>query len=799
MPACFNPPPGWPVRVGWTPPPGWTPEPGWPPAPDGWQFWIDDDDAPAETDWTAPEAAAEPVPARIGKTGLRVVAAVATVVAVAATAVVTIWWNKPQPAPAPSSELMLAQTYPTAPQPVWTVNAERLAQGDTTPHFFDPKFGADVPDETGAIVTDDQVITFVRHSETAAHAGDARLTSFRLSDGAPEWSAAVPPLECAPALLGNTLPCLTAQTGQQSTVGFIDVSSGATTATATVPFDARMITTDGRNLYTAGYVSLPDVEPQEILVAKGSPQNPLADWKTAVPLGDCSVQGEFSSLLVGHGLVWGSYGGGAYAVLRDHDGSALFDHPVTGVTVAPDGSRIAAASCAAGVDPSSLSADVYDGQGRHLFAAPTPLREPWLQVYSGGPAPFVTQDGAGLDPTTGAQRWRSQMAPDGKNEGRSLIGNALVGGVADGVIAVDIGTGQTLWTWTRPHGHYGFSKITDGQRLLLSNEDGGVDAVNLDDGHQAWSISGTANEPPQLYSTPNGLLTVSATQIQLLSPTGPAAVLPPLSGNLRAAGGTRLVTKCGQAPEFQPEAVHTEDGALVIRMKIVTHCPGGDVLSGSQTRLSVTSGGQTVADGIFDLSSDPVVVSPESASADVYPFVEHEFRFPAGTFAPVQGGANSTGSAPQVGTVPDVRTLVVACIPSGSVRQNAPISSAVTSSHTATGPGGMPGAANPTLITFDSMRDFVTSYYGELPAGVDDAWSKLDPHLAERNGRQDYLNWWSGVQSVEVSSISPRDDTSVQAHLQYHLRNGNTQTEDRWLSFVAGGGGLRIYDSDVVA
>lgn len=42
----FNPPPNWPsAPQGWQPPPGWAPDPSWPPAPEGWQLWVDDDEA----------------------------------------------------------------------------------------------------------------------------------------------------------------------------------------------------------------------------------------------------------------------------------------------------------------------------------------------------------------------------------------------------------------------------------------------------------------------------------------------------------------------------------------------------------------------------------------------------------------------------------------------------------------------------------------------------------------------------------------------------------------------------------
>src|SRR5699024_8551266 len=44
----FNPAPGWPAPPeGWTPPEGWQPDPAWPPAPEGWEFWVWEEDASA--------------------------------------------------------------------------------------------------------------------------------------------------------------------------------------------------------------------------------------------------------------------------------------------------------------------------------------------------------------------------------------------------------------------------------------------------------------------------------------------------------------------------------------------------------------------------------------------------------------------------------------------------------------------------------------------------------------------------------------------------------------------------------
>jgi len=75
-------------------------------------------------------------------------------------------------------------------------------------------------------------------------------------------------------------------------------------------------------------------------------------------------------------------------------------------------------------------------------------------------------------------------------------------------------------------------------------------------------------------------------------------------------GGTKLATKCGRTPEFQPQAIRADSGAPVITMKIVARCPGGDILSSAQTRMPVTSNGPNVASATFDLSAKPIVIAP---------------------------------------------------------------------------------------------------------------------------------------------------------------------------------------------
>ncbi|MBN3457868.1 hypothetical protein JNN96_27915 [Mycobacterium sp. DSM 3803] len=45
----FNAPPCWPVPKDWSPTPEWSPDPAWPAAPPGWVFWVEEDDAAADT------------------------------------------------------------------------------------------------------------------------------------------------------------------------------------------------------------------------------------------------------------------------------------------------------------------------------------------------------------------------------------------------------------------------------------------------------------------------------------------------------------------------------------------------------------------------------------------------------------------------------------------------------------------------------------------------------------------------------------------------------------------------------
>lgn len=99
-------------------------------------------------------------------------------------------------------------------------------------------------------------------------------------------------------------------------------------------------------------------------------------------------------------------------------------------------------------------------------------------------------------------------------------------------------------------------------------------------------------------------------------------------------------------------------------------------------------------------------------------------------------------------------------------------------------------------VTLESMRELVAAFYGQLPADATGAWNMLDTNYQQRNGLNDYLGFWSTIQSVSVLSVAPRDANSVVATLRYVLKDGRVDTENRWLSAIPRNGQLLIYDSE---
>ncbi|MBN3458854.1 PQQ-binding-like beta-propeller repeat protein [Mycobacterium sp. DSM 3803] len=716
--ASFNPPPAWPVPRGWTPPPEWVPDSSWPPAPAGWQFWIEDTD-PLEEDEQIWQPRREPsVPDR--RRSALIAGAVILAVTLIAGTVAVVSWLRDDSRSVARPEGMLPGTYPTAPEVDWSVRVGDFTSG-AEPAFASPEYGAAYYASVGAVVADEHVIVHVVPERSSPE--DAQLVAFSLADGRVEWSRPSNARDgCAREPLGNLLPCRNSENyGPTSEVYFIDIATGEVRSTASVPFFLNMLASDGQSLYTAGYV-----ESEGLVVAKGSAEDLISGWQVSIPGGACDGYGggDAYDLRVRDGIVSGFQGGGANIAVHASDGSPVFDHPVMDVSVL-DGPTITARKCMAGRDIDNWPTEVSDGAGTVLFTTDDRLMRHSLEVRAGPPTVLVTADGVGVDAKTGETRWRQADWPS-ESVRTAVVGDTLLyeGDRSDLLHADSLYTGTELWD--RSPLALGLDTFTDG-RNLISVSHAEIRARSLADGGIVWSTSVpmvTDYDAVVLLATGHGLLFVTGRQIGLLRPTGPAAPVPGSGTSVEAEetdGGTTLVTKCGTPPTFEPQEIVTESGALAITMKIVAKCPGGDVLSGARTRISVTTpGGQNVASGVFDLSAEPIVIAGGAADE---PWVTHRFHFPPGTFwrLPVSVDEAPDSGSTQRGRVDiEAKTLLVECETDGSGESSGQTGSGSGAS-TATGPAA-PRHGDHESASFDALRAIANADRPFVSSHLADRW-----------------------------------------------------------------------------
>ncbi|UXA19113.1 PQQ-like beta-propeller repeat protein [Mycobacterium sp. SMC-4] len=726
--ANFNPPPGWPIPRGWTPPPEWEPDPSWPSAPAGWQFWIDEPLlAPDEEAWpthgeSAPEVVGPPhLSARRRKLALVAVAVTLAVALTAGTVVAVSWWREsPESVARPLG--MLPGTYPTSPQFAWMVAAEELTSGPD-PGITSPVYGAAYYASVGAVVAGDHVIVHAVPQRQSPE--NAQMVAIGLDDGQVAWTRPSNGADgCARDLVRDLLPCRSAaKYGATSAVDFIDIDTGSTRSSASVPFYLNMLATDGEDLYTAGFR-----ESEGLVVAKGSVENPTADWQVSIPGEACEGYGggDLYALQVRDGIVSGMQGGGADIALRASDGTPIFDSAVSNVS-AFDGPVVVAQRCVAGSGSDDWPIEVVDGEGALLFTPDAHIRRHLLDVGAGAPTTLVTIDGEGIDATTGEILWRNRDWPSGWGTSSVVVGDTLVyqGGRTDFLQADDIVTGDS--TWGASPAALGEQLVTDG-RNLISRLHSDIQARSLADGKELWSIPIPGigdNETVELQATDHGLLLVTGQKLGLLRPTGPSAPVPGRGASHDiedSTGGTTLVTKCGTPPRFEPQEIVTETGALVIDMKIVANCPGGDVLSSPRTSVSVAAGdGQNVASGTFDLSTAPIVIAPSGSGEE--PSALHRFRFPVGTFwrLPVSVDEVPDADSPQRGRVDlDAKTLRVECQTDGSGVASEQAGSGAESS-TAAGPAD-PQRGDDESASLDALRALANADRPFVTRQLADRW-----------------------------------------------------------------------------
>lgn len=680
----FNPPPDWPVSPGWSPTPEWVPPPEWPPAPPGWVFWVDEDTGRS-------------------RRGLLIGALVSTVIV--AAAVVGVVWSRDRDGDSGGMqarpERMLPGTYPSQPAVAWSRAATDLYE------FGIGSLGAPGSGVRAAVVGEHVIL--VAESEQ-----DARLMSLSMSDGHTEWSTEpFNILACADRAVDGALPCVTPSMGRPyASIELIDVSSGQITSKHRPPSEMNVVAADGHHVY------LLSRDGSSLKLSKGSRENPTDAWTTTVGRGACDDSddgAEIRRLTVAHGLVWGTEtlgGAGVNALVHASDGTEVVDYDLSDVDVTNGGDTITAQHCR-DANFKHYSSEILTRDGKVVFSTDNRLLPRDMDVHTGSDAPVLTTAGDAVDAATGEKRWHTTLSTDPTTAPlRSwLIGSVLITGGADGLTGHAVLSGNRLWHIDAPIDDSA-DAVTDGLHFIVSADDG-ITAYSIADGTQAWHVAPGTDGESSLFATDAGLLTVGHDRVALLLPTGPAAPVPAIdqSHSRERSGKTRLITPCGRTPTFETVAVHTGSEALVMTMKITAMCPGGDVLSAPRTRITVTSNGANIASGIFDFSDAPLVIPPadRNGSSDPRPSVEHEFRFPLGTFwrLPISTDEQPFNGSPQQGPVDlEPSTMVVACQQDGGSQQSAPYDPSTAGNNTrstASGPAP-PASGDPESAAFDALR-----------------------------------------------------------------------------------------------
>lgn len=107
-------------------------------------------------------------------------------------------------------------------------------------------------------------------------------------------------------------------------------------------------------------------------------------------------------------------------------------------------------------------------------------------------------------------------------------------------------------------------------------------------------------------------------------------------------------------------------------------------------------------------------------------------------------------------------------------------------------------AAETGPLTDARVEQFVREYYGLLPGDTGTAWARLSPqYQGVAGGYGDYMNFWSTVSAVRITSVTPAGPGTVVAGLTYTLKNGSTTSESRSFHVTSEGGRLLIADSQL--
>jgi hypothetical protein len=704
------------------------------------------------------------------------VLALVCVVAVAAAAIM-VWRNVSDDATGTAEQPALAgqltAQFPTAPAAGWQltpgqVGAEAFVSVDSTENQYN---------RPGFIHDNTTVVTL-----TDSDATDHQLVGVDVTSGR-TWTSPVRVRSCADTISQGQIACL-----YVGGVYFIDARTGQTTAD--VPLDGGMayaIAFDGTNAYVVAANSA------ERTISQVTPRG--RGWSTTVPYGESLPSGDSSSTTATSALV--ATAQGSVLVTSAANGRVLLNEPGSAsLSTLPDGSIVVVRGSFDGghVTRGPVVVVRPDGTLDEIEGASVTTAE----VAAPDVADLALIDGRLVDTRTGETRSTTPIDAEGLPPTLSLLTGhhaVLVDGDGEQIENVDPATGQHRWT-APAIGRAGTgSAVTDGERMIYPSSDTTITATNLQTGTAEWTVSGWPGPDgstsvyggPTVLAVGDTLVVATPTSITAYGPTGGSASAP--GGPEKDEGGGQenakagsdadeYVTRCGSRPRFEPQQFSTSAGGLVVTMKVTATCPAGDVLSGSNTRITVKDGSALVASAAFDFSRVGVAVPPGDG-ADRERSITLDLTFPPGSFLRLPdtlgngpNGTGSTGGSGGTGGTTGGTTYLVECeeigTPGTVTQAPTPVEGAAAPAVIASAPL-LPPTVDLPAATADALRRQANSDRAFIVANLNNRWvaqlsSKqrglvadgrvwsdqaiLDEFLALRLRFSDVRLLWSGEWSV---------------------------------------------------
>lgn len=687
-PPSGYPPPGWQQPLGY-PPPGYPP-PGW-----------------------------QPPSRRRSKTKAYVITGIALACVLALVALVAggvVWWKSTRSSE--ESDLLAGQltgSYPTAPSAEWTIGAASMGANS----YVSPLTAESSYRTLGAVHDDQTLVTLLRADPGSSTFGH-RVLGIDVASGK-RWIFDQPVSSCSDQIVDHTIACLGSASAQ-----FIDTRTGRSVGSVGVPQSAFGIAFNG----SAAFVRQFGGAQGQMTLIKLTPRG--TEWQKTVTLPEALPSGDSSQFTATDKFV--ASADGVIGVVSADDGRVVYTSPGrTGIGRLPDGSLMLLSGSLNGGQP-------QNGPVVHLRADGTTARYAGVDVQVPVVATAEQRDrtmvgGTYVDLSDGRSLW-SVPGTDNLAVAALVADDREFVYVRSGdVVAADSATGEQRWTAESAGygGRTGYG-VTDGERLIFPSDDG-VAAVDLTDGSPQWSLpamsigntgtDGGSSKPARTFAIGNRLVTLTSTTITGFAPTGPRAIVPGTTrGSERdsRSGGTEYVTPCGSPPIFTPQTFRTAAGGLVVTMKVTAKCPGGDVLFGPQTRVTVSDANGLIASGNFDFQQAPVAVPSDDGSG-----LTLELTYPPGSFFrlpdTLNDGTSSAGSG-SAGSGSVGGQYLVECekgpTPGAAPSLSEPESGA-SASAVATGTS-IPAGANVAATSVNALRLQADSDRAFIVANLNNRW-----------------------------------------------------------------------------